>query len=548
LENKGILFLKIKHIIFVLATLVSSQGYSKCKLERIRRNTNIYFNLQEGKTFKTGRKINLPGSVFKNCKRNEERRFLRVDFGVEVPRAYNPNASSVFSTGEIKLDTVACKIQNNSFKNSLTIKELEQIYEEKRNLLTSCLDIIVKDLNPKGILFPKDQEHCEIKRIDQFTALIKGGRCFVGLNKNSNIIVSAFGKKECAQRESLKSMGINPQEVMGTLSFSTTLNPVKPFKKVSNLGFTNLNVEIDPDDIIPTILSYYKDKIFKFPSTWVYPDIQLGKIILKKSGKDISLKVPMFINNQCPKKCRDGLCTGTCYYSTPLAGEYNFLHLRNGKWEYLKSGFFGRKIPPNYQGQIDTLISYKEWDSKIKLGEKFKLEVNFYDPREDYQFFRRLFASKIPGITGGIPDMFNGGGMPSIGRLGASHELPTLGNLGDFSRNSSSSISDSVDSTIDSFDALFTKGGYWPPYYENICGPEEKNCHEYGKLKVNTILTNTFIITGKKDSEGKPLPMEGEESGIYTTGEYFHERKSHLMEDLKENKLEGQFPFVDCSK
>jgi len=525
--------------------LLTSTATFACKLTRIRRITNIYFNTETGETFKKGKSIQSPASLISDCKSSQNAKFLIVSSGIEEPQMRGINISRNVYLADYDHGKSSCKIKNNPFKSFGRIDEKNSFSAGKKKLFLSCLETFISNMGPGGLSYPDKQEGCVIKRLNKTIASFKGGKCVFNIRKNSHFNIWTTGNKECGNVNFLKNNGINPQEIKAGLQFATTATNDEELKGFKNIGVTYINAMIDPIDFMPKSFNDSDEKKPSWPTVWFFPDIHFSELKLTERNDDLGLTLNLLVNNYCPKTCKDGICTGPCFYNLPLAGEVTFFIFEKDRWEFAGSRYVGGSIPTFYEGIFKVHMKFKKWGHEIKNNDRFKIEFNFHDPREDFLFFQRAFKRNI-GRLRRIPRTFNGGGLGSTGGLGSlSGDFPEYGELGEFSRNTNN-INHSFNSAIKEFEEMFSKGQDWPPFYDKICSPYMDKCTGFGELKKVATLTAEFVIDGSQSERVSNTFSTGYKM-VHTVNKIIEERKSPLFMDNENEKIEKEIPKIECN-
>jgi hypothetical protein len=452
-----------------------------------------------------------------------QRKSLLVALG---PVEYDTNVTRDSSDYSKETTQGNCHLENNPFKTIQNFPEILENNRKKLKFIDNCVDIHISSASVEPLRYNENQVSCKISKISDQEILARGGRCLINIAPDSVFEIGYSIRKECQNLDYLKSLGLNPMEVITRAMIFTadTSNP-NDLQKVF-IGQTLVRFQVEPSSIQGPLSEdlngsglpvYFRD--------YYLPEVFFGPLKINSIRGIPNLSSSLVVDNRCKKLCSDGVCTSACDYSNPFVGLFSLNRIeKNGKKSFLKEWFDGTAIPANFQGFVPLRERRIDEFKDSKDGDKFLLEVSLSDPKYEYGRFKNSikgFLAPIPGIpTSDLYTSLNSG-LTGFQDTGSIATLPNINGIGNFTGSN----------TIGGMNSINTMSNFsdWPAEYENICSFDGQRCQKMSS-KPFLIFNITFQIK-----------IEGEN---YLIQNLKIERKSNLIENSI--KTETQIPFEKC--
>lgn len=469
----------------------------------------------------------IPGLLINNCKdAGVGRKFLMLGHGPTVYGALSSDIS--VSYGEV-LNSPTCKIENTGFP-TFDLKKKREFFKAKKNFLNTCVTGRIHQWSKQRLAYRPTQENCQLTKIDDQTSTFKGGACFFRIFPDSEFVVTYSIDKKCTDENFLKANNIEPQEVNTMTSVNIAGDDSGLSYDLTLIGTRVVNFQIEPSKKMLPISDDWGVNVPQTPAIYELPEVQMSGIGITSFGESFGVKPTWAVNNLCEKKsCTNGLCTSTCNYSKPLFGEITLYEVENGRKYYLSSWFEGGIIPANWQGTFEPQLKNFNQFSFVP-GKKYILEVEFRDPKFDYDQYGKTVSSffkpiiGIPNVdfavnlTSGIPIMRNVTGLTLISTINDINMYNGSANIGNF-------IDGEGINSLSNFN-------YWPPIYDNVCLPGSSKCAEVSNRPYLT-LGMSFEVDKKRDEDSFDVP-------VIKVKTY---RKSRVLENINYTE---QVPHTVC--
>jgi hypothetical protein len=497
---------------------------------------NISYDLKQANLFTLERK-NLEEAIFTlgGCKqyRNSLIRFSHtlkyLEETGEVITAF-PDMDDLETKSRCSLKN-ASQFPYNQTKSKDFFKDLKKSIQNKFKITSSCVIGTIKDFGA-DLKWPENQSKCHIKSIDKRTAQFKGTDCFFKNQSRSIFQVSYKLDQACANENFLVRNNLQPQDVDAdtVISYVDTVKADVTHKVASTIAM-DLHFEA-PKRILAKAESY-ADHLPSYLSTWTTPNLHIADVKMIGLEEYTSLKIPLLINNNCPKKCSGKLCVSPCNYKLPMAIFGEVFKLENNKKKFISDWYHGGVIPANWQGlTTDFGTSFEVANGEFKVGDKLRIELTLDDPKVDYMMLEDSFQKFINSME--LNDMidFNldGGTIPSIGSFNSIPNLPSIESIQAL-KNGSKEMVELLKEGLKGMTRLSSASSIWPPYYDKICTQKGK-CIK--KLSNHTKYAIEFTIASVDEDENVKI------KGLKIA------RKSKILNSYLHNANQNKMPHISC--
>ncbi|OUR99947.1 hypothetical protein A9Q84_02645 [Halobacteriovorax marinus] len=441
-----------------------------------------------------------PGLLINKCKdAGLRRKYLLLGNG---PTVHGIKSSHVSVSYNDVVNSPSCKIENTGFP-TFDLKTRRSFFKNKKTFMNECVTGKIRQWSRKKLTYTESQDNCQLTKIDDQTSTFKGGTCFFRIFPDSEFVVTYSIDKKCTDENFLKTRGIEPQEINTMTTVNIAGDDSGSTYDLTLIGSRVVNFQIEPSKKMISLSDDWGINVPQVPARFELPDVQMAGLEITEFGKRFGLKPSWAVSNLCEKKsCFNGLCTSTCNYSKPLFGEISLYEVENGKKYYLSSWFEGGIIPANWQGTFEPQLKNFNQLSFV-AGKKYILEVEFKDPKFDYDHFGKTVSSFFKPILGipnvdfaislasGIPLLRNVTGITTIGTINTINMYNGSGNLGRFIEG------EGID-TLSNFN-------YWPPIYKEVCLIGSPKCAEVSNRPYLT-LGMSFEV-GEKQADSYEVPV-----------------------------------------
>lgn len=415
-------------------------------------------------------------------------KFLMVGFGVNN---FSVDASTVATVYSNELAPNKCVIKNSTLKNFMDDAERARIHKNKAKFLELCVETTITQNSSMPLKYRAQQLGCQVQKVSAQRAIIrptiltqedgtteKTNFCFFKVYKDSEFVIAHEIKEECTNPNFLKENGLEPMEVNAATTFSIADKPTGKSQGLEILPSRVTNFTVEPSSSQTELTDDFGKDIPQYPSSFRLPELEFGKLTITNTKHGSNFKFPLHVDNRCEKRCENGLCTSPCNYSQPIAGEVTLFEVSKGKKEYLRSWYDGAVAPANWQGLLD-MPTRELKGIFFEDGKRYELEVTFRDPKTDFTMFNKSITplfQPLPGVPtvnfatsvmSGIPTV---AGIQNIEGVNTVLVIPDYGSVKDLGNFLDHSGLQGVDK--------LSKFNFWPPYYEDNCGP--KGCKKIG--------------------------------------------------------------------
>ena len=474
-------------------------------------NKDFFYNL-DGDQF-ADKKINIP-----NCKK-EYSNYLMIGTGVKhVPK--NPGIATTALEDNITPYHCSYKNLQTPFE-AMSGEESKQLFSKEVLTLRNCLEFKLTENGPQKIIFDEIQEHCEIKKIDDFNVIIKGGKCLFKNHELAKFTLTVAGSSNCNDRDFLKENKMNPSAVDSEIVYYYTGSNDGETGYLNLLGKTRLQINIQAGSELIPLTDDMGTSTPTLPESWVFPTLNIGEITFKKRKERTSINIPFLIENLCKKSCKDGVCTSPCDYALPLGAQVSLYSTnKRNKYEIVDEWYQGAKIPANWQGSLASFQSNHRINNEsleITEGSRFKLEISFGDPKYNFNMLTRGLRSILGSFSRSMPSMDNGmiHNIPMITMpgLGGRNSIPTYQDLPNIGNGQLLSENFSRDQFHDMRELI--QYDLFVPYYNKVCNKELTKCVS-ANIEKAVSYTIEFEVKKREVQNNRNRPFPGNNTGDST--------------------------------
>ena len=429
-----------------------------------------------------------------NCsKASREKKYLMIAFGPQNLEFTDRIGIYDFTNN---YRNSGCYIQNTLFKENRDYATRKNDLNAKWQTIRSCFDVTLKDVRNEKIEFPQEQPGCKVFTHSPSEVSFNGGICFFKPKRDSQYEVRFNVRNECRDYEDIKKLGLTQFDIQSLLNFYLAGDASGTSVDLNAIGSFPLRISFSPENKIIPLSDDFGPNVPQFPSYLELPDLHLGAMDVETSipGK-ILVRPTFWVDHNCPRKCIGDFCQGVCDYAQPLTGRVDLIRMDGMKEkEVIESWYDGAVTEPRFQGELKG--TGKEIDeSLLKANTKYRLKINFSDPKADFEEFKELFFQKLGKLP--LPPLRLGRGLiPEISRI---QEIPDRGKIPALSTipdlNFGYRLSEKFDENIRSFSNQFNYQA-WPPYISKTC--QQMACRPITQKNYLT-LTSDFTFLGKDD-------------------------------------------------
>lgn len=412
-----------------------------------------------------------------NCQKTAMgQKFLMVAFGPQ--NLEFSDRVGIFNFSQEYRDS-GCFIENTPFKKNQTFSDRFSYLKEKWNYIQSCYQVELEEEGPMALNMPEVQPGCKYERIGKQKMRFNGGFCYVKPNIASSYIVKLRLREECKSNEGLSKLNVKISDVEAMLNFYSSGDASGQSIDLTAISTFPIRLTVNPNDKLVKPSEDFGVNTPLFPSQYTIPEIHLGTPEGKDVGSGrIQIRLPYWVENTCSRKCDSvtGQCQSACDYAQPMVGNVEYFELESGKKPaFLTSWFEGGVGQPSFQGEIYG-TGFEIPNSLMEVGKTYRYVVSFNDPKFDFEKFKNRVGGRLTRFEQRIGEIGRSQirpipETPSIGSLAAIPYIETIQGV-NFLADSMSSIDRAVDSL-----RAYLAFKLWPPYFDNICSEDGKNCH-----------------------------------------------------------------------
>ena len=463
-----------------------------------------------------------------NCKKLALRnQYVMIGLGPEL-NEFSDHVRTYSFNDSIKPSS--CKVENSPIK-ILSFEEKLKGFKKHKEYYNKCVEIYIDDEGIQPLKISEEQPGCKVRRLTNHKAVIEGGYCFIKPNVGSSFLFKLRIKKECQTRAGLEALNLNPTDIKGIFNFYAAGDDSGNSRSLRALDSVSLRLLTNSDEkIIPSSESY-GDLYPQFPTLWVNPNTHLAQVVMEDMGANkFKIRAPLLVDNRCKKLCKNGLCYSSCNYAQPVVYEARLYEVGRKKDHILTSWYDGGVAGANYQGFIHG-VGFEIPSTYFDSSKTYRIELNFNDPKFDFERFKNRIIRKFGEIQQKIPQLGRSGiaPIPTINEINKLSELPEIRQI--FGINFESGI-ESLKSAVELLRSYLSYKT-WPPYYDKNCSTDLKKCASAGSddTKINFYFKYEHYYDEEEDEDLiRVIPLKVK-------------RSSKLLQNYTGTKL----PYLKCN-
>jgi hypothetical protein len=365
-----------------------------------------------------------------------------------------------------------CSLKGSRFKDVHDTVRRKAELQQKWDVIKSCYEVSVTEESVLPLNAPHKQPGCEATRNGLFNMTFNGGYCFVKPGIASSYILRFNIKEKCKSFEGLSDLDLKYSDLSTTLNFYSSGDATGTSQDLTALSNRSIRFTSAPKEELVKTSDDFGIQIPQFPGDYHIPDIHPGTPEAQLNGNKIRLQLPIWVDNNCQKRCSGKLCQSACDYAQPLASNFELFEKTSQGLEYLTSWFDGGTIQPHFQGEIAGL-GHDIPNDLIEIGKVYRIKVTYDDPKFDFERLKGQIKAKIERMQQVIPSIQGGriADLPAIPDIQATQTLPTFAGISGliFTQSNVNTLERANQELRRYLDFKV-----WPPYFENLC--VSKNC------------------------------------------------------------------------
>ncbi|HAZ14940.1 MAG: hypothetical protein A2X86_21420 [Bdellovibrionales bacterium GWA2_49_15] len=407
---------------------------------------------------------------FGNCIHNADQYFIVTSAPVFTDMNYRAISSP---EGVIPADK--CYLDQSPFAVKTPLEAgFDKLYSDQAHVMKKCLQYEITD--EAGTLNWDKQADCQLVRMSEKKALVRGSHCSFKIRKESRFILKFGLNPHCTLKSYMdENSEIYPMDINGLIGIYRAVDMTPGNPDYAMLGFISPKISIQPDSKLLPVSSYFGIETARWTTNYG-AKIALGQVgITVKKGQGASnyaIKIPFVVDNNCGKVCVDKTCTSPCYYNAPAVAAISL------KKKVGDSPTF-RFIDWWYQGNIATAGFFGMMafgrdvkNDEPKPGDRYLVRAEFSEPSMAYRLLKDK-ASQIVLDTRRSLSISTTAGSTVLRELdsltGNMIPAPDVEGLPPVSDENSLA---GVQATLTMLDNLIGANETWPPYYRKVCNNE----------------------------------------------------------------------------
>ena len=408
---------------------------------------------------------NLPQFRASNCSQAAMNgQFLMVALGPEVVD-YEDTVKGVNFNKDFGYKR--CEMTGHPFVRANDHEVRKEKFNQDWKLIQSCLEVTVEDEGNQPLQLPPTQPGCEMQRLSTHKMSFNGGFCFVKPHFASSYLLKLQIKKECQNLETFTGLELNNLDLFGAINLYLAGDASGNSGSLKALSNLPIRLSVNPQSTLIPASDDYGIEYPTFPENWSMPDIHFGKVSVNPLGNGmLQLETQLLVNNNCPKVCKDKICQSSCDYAQPVVAENSLYEKTQKGLELITTWYDGGIAPARFQGFIKG-IGFEVAESLIEDGKTYVIESNMYDPKYDYERFKKRIQSRLNTIEQQLGRISNSSipAIQEIPRIHVTRDLPGISTIPGlvFERSL-----DTVDRAVDQLRS-YLSFKLWPPYYSKVC-------------------------------------------------------------------------------
>jgi hypothetical protein len=424
-----------------------------------------------------------------------------------------------------------CVIEDSPFQFSDNFSARKKYLEEKWHTIKSCYEIVVSYEGEENLRFPQKQPGCsyQVQGKNQFS--FSGGFCFFQPGPSSDYKVQIKLKKECLDYEGISNLNVKVTDLQAALNFYAAKEPTGDSLDLTSLASVPVRLTVSPhEDIFPPseVLSTIGPE---FPSWYYLVDTYFGTPEIEQQRPESTrFRIPLWVDNKCPRFCAKNFCQGLCDYAQPIAGVVRLFDIsssvpKESFTEYVQGGI----AFPRFQGEISG-SAFIVNDDFIKVGRSYRLQMVLSDPKYDFDLLRFQYQKKIERLKT-FPAKLGREQIPNVPQIAPINPTLTVPEMVEVQGiNFNRDLNAPFWALLETFSGNF-RHTQWPPYFAKVCA--DQGCRSLGKDFL--ILTQEFTILSFNPETRK-----------YSLQVKKIKRESSLLESFE--KIDPKMPRIVCKR
>lgn len=462
-------------------------------------------------------------------------KYVLIRLGVRIPSEKPYRFKTFFQKNQ---KSESCKGENLN-DPSFLIGNNDISLISKMNVFHNCLKFKVEDQKKANIEFANENSNCKVEKINETSALISGGDCFIKAKQGQILSLEIAPNLNCNNREFLPENSLSPMEIEGVLETyiypKAEIGPIfVPTKKLlEKKVLINLNAG---GELLNRVTMEGRNGVLFFrPENLILPDTQVSNLYFRNEGTLGMVELGFLISTFGGKNlCNSKLCSNYQNFDIPFAPLLILYELdpnKNKKYEIGYSNGVGDRFPGQWNGEYKTKVYFPNFN--FEKGKKYSIELIFSDPVQDFSRLKKYYQSllqnrrlRLGNLTPGL-DGIN----PISGFDGFSaevSELPGLSPDGNFTRG----LPKDPDLSMPRITELINDPTF-PPNYKKVCNKNLDTCNKASAKEHLKIIINFQI----EDVQGTRVTL-GEQIEV--------DRISNIIPNLKYNLDQKNKPTIIC--
>lgn len=420
--------------------------------------------------------------------------YLMLSKGVYMPTQVS-DVADIFLDGDIPTPNL-CRIENPIFSKGVDFDQKKSLILRQQNFLKQCTFISVAELNGRPLRYKNQQKNCKVTNQGASMVQLDGDYCFLNINPSYTLAVTLGIKPECANKETMKRLGLEFGDIEAALNTYVTGDDTGLSTQVDPIGSSRYRYTFEAPETMLKLSEDMGPEAPRFPDTYNV-EVNMGDLQFMPSGEErLDLGLYLSIDNFNKSVCKDGLCVNPSNYNIPVAAEIEVHRIeKSGKKTYIDGWATGGIAQGHWQGLMRFPQQTMD-GANFKKGENYQVVVTMIDPFEDFY----IFLNRAEQLLIDLKSMHGVAGLDSIESINSLHLLPHIPSMLGLPNITSTDINGDLSSSLAWFKQLGATR-LWPTFYGNLCDPSHGQCYQASKQKFWNRFTTTFTV-GDLDEGG----------------------------------------------
>ncbi|NBO39301.1 hypothetical protein EBU99_12045 [bacterium] len=448
-----------------------------------------------------------PVATFAGFSNDDVGRWLTLANGPEFVNLLGGHSAAF--TGRLNPDS--CSVGDVPFPMALqTWDNKLDFFQLQTRQLNECVQFRIRDA--AGIAASPEQPACNVTAINQYEAIAKGGLCYFRINPNSAFSVQYELNPECTNAQNFQKLELKPLDIFAYSGFYISGDASGRSTLLKPLGSGALRFSIEASaEQIPLSVDMGEGSP-RWP-VQAFPDVHMAEMDIQSKGRESRLLTRLFLRNSC--NAENDIA---CRFSLPIGVQYTVKEiLPTGAERMIDQWYAGGVSPAFWEGFFPSQRDVTNFE--FKPGRRYRLEADLTYLSLYHRLFRDGFKSFL--IQRGLWDIDPNSPliplrpvarMPGLDALKPNDALPVVSPLAPGGGND-------FQLELNQMRALLT-GIDWPPYFEEMCGPEKCAKAQTGQAKLKV---------------GVEFTLEGFVDGVAKTKDYRVWRESSYSPEYNNN-------------